>query len=107
MFKAAAVFLIITAIFSALYAIFTIAAPQIIAGSTLEARSGKTFDELDEQVAETIVVQIRHHMGVSGLTTTIGWTFAFIAGLITKVGLVGIATHCWNRLVFWPSHASD
>jgi len=80
MLKTAIIILTIAMIFSGLYAIFLIVSPQTIGGSTLEARSGKTLESIqDPEVSKTIVVQTRH-VGIFGLTTVIAMLFILFTG---------------------------
>ena len=80
MLKTATTILIVLMIFAGLYGIFLIVSPETVANGTLEARSGKTFELLEDQdVAETIVVQTRH-LGVFALATSIAVFFILLTG---------------------------
>ncbi len=80
MLRTASIILIITLVFSGLYSILLVFSPQTIAGSTLEARSGKTLESVqDPAVSETIVIQTRH-LGILALTTCIAMFFIFFVG---------------------------
>jgi len=80
MLKTASIILIIAMVFASLYAILLVVSPQTIAGSTLEARSGKTLESIqDPEVSQTIVVQTRH-LGILALTTCIAMFFILFVG---------------------------
>ena len=80
MLKIAVIILTIAMIFSGLYSIFVIISPQTIGGSTLEARSGKTLESIqDPAVSDTIVIQTRL-LGIYALTTCIALFFILFTG---------------------------
>jgi len=80
MLKIATTILIISVVLSVLFSIFVIISPETIGGSTLEARSGKTLESIQEpEVSNTIIVQTRH-IGVFALTTSIALCFILFAG---------------------------
>lgn len=105
MLKTATFILLIGLIFGLLYSLLLVFNPDIVAESTLEARTEKTFDSVQEMdVADVIIVQTRH-MGIFGLTTTIGlffilfcafkkgdqwawWAFLIIGVIVWGYGLV-------------------
>lgn len=79
MLKTATVILIVLMIFAGLYSILLIVSPETVASSTLEARSGKTFELIEDQdAAETIIVQTRH-LGVFALATTVAVFFILLS----------------------------
>ncbi len=80
MLKTATIILIVLMIFAGLYGILLVVSPETVANSTLEARSGRTFELLEDQdAAETILVQTRH-LGVFALATTIAVFFILLTG---------------------------
>jgi hypothetical protein len=80
MLRTASVILIITVVFSALYAILLIVSPQTIAESTLQARTGKTGETVQEpDVYEALVIQTRH-LGIMALATCIALFFILFVG---------------------------
>jgi len=105
MLKTATIILVIAMIFSGLYSLLITFAPRMIAEGTLEARTGKTFEDVqDPGVSNTIVVQTRH-MGVFALCISIAmffvlfkgfkkgekwawWAFLFVGGIAYGYGLV-------------------
>ena len=80
MLKTATIILVIAMLFSGAYSLLIVFAPQRIAESTLEARTGKVLaDVQDPGVAGTIVVQTRH-MGVFALCISIAMFFVLLTG---------------------------
>ena len=80
MLKTATTILIVLMIFAGLYGVLLVVSPETVANSTLEARSGKTLELLEDQdAAETIIVQTRH-LGVFALTTSIAVFFILLTG---------------------------
>ena len=78
--KTATIILVIAMLFSGAYSLLIVFAPQRIAESTLEARTGKVLaDVQDPGVAGTIVVQTRH-MGVFALCISIAMFFVLLTG---------------------------
>ncbi|MEW5900143.1 MAG: hypothetical protein AB1715_01635 [Acidobacteriota bacterium] len=80
MVKTATAILVITLVFSGVYGLLITFKTQMIAESTLEARTGKTFaDVADKGVADTIMALARH-MGVFSLCIVIAVFFVLFKG---------------------------
>jgi hypothetical protein len=80
MLKVATVLMVIVMIFGGLYALFVTFAPQIIAGSTMEARAGKTLDQVtDGDCVDALIVQTRH-LGVMAVGAVIALFFVVFTG---------------------------
>jgi hypothetical protein len=80
MLKVATIFLVIMLIFAGLYSLLVTFAPQIIAGSTMEARAGKTLAEVtDRDCADALIVQTRH-LGVMAVAVVIALFFIVFTG---------------------------
>ena len=61
MLKVATILMVIVMIFGGLYALLVTFAPRVIAGSTIEARAGKTLEEVsDHDCTDALIVQTRH-----------------------------------------------
>jgi len=96
---------VLAVIFGGLYAILLVVAPQIVAESTLKARTGETLaTATDPGAAEALVVQTRH-LGVFALCITIAlffilfnafknaetwawWAFLIIGVIVWGYGLI-------------------
>jgi len=80
MVKAAVVVLTVLMIFAGLYSLLLIVRPQIVAESTLKARTGQTLASTpDKGAADALVIQTRH-LGVMALGATIAVFFILYAG---------------------------
>ena len=80
MLKTATAIIIVVLVFSALYGLFLVVAPQTVGGSTLEARSEIVMEDIEEPgVAETITIMTRH-LGVFGICNSIGLFFILFKG---------------------------
>jgi len=80
MVKAAVVVLTVLMIFAGLYSLLLIVRPQIVAESTLKARTGQTLASTPYKgAAEALVIQTRH-LGVMSLGATIAVFFILYVG---------------------------
>ncbi len=80
MLKTGFYILVIAMIFCLLYGVLLVFNPEMVAESTLEARTGKTFTMVQEiDVADVITVQTRH-LGILSLVATIALIFILFKG---------------------------
>ena len=80
MLKVATIFIVIMLVFAGLYSLLVTFAPQIIAGSTMEARAGKTLEEVtDRDCTDALIVQTRH-LGVMAVGAVICLFFIVFTG---------------------------
>jgi uncharacterized membrane protein len=80
MLKTGTFILGIAMVFCLVYSLLLVFNPELIAESTLEARTGETFASVQEtDVADVIIVQSRH-LGVFAFTTTIALIFILFVG---------------------------
>jgi len=80
MLKTGFYILVIAMIFCLLYGLLLVFNPEMIAESTLEARTGKTFTMVQEiDVADVITVQTRH-LGIFAVVATIALIFILFKG---------------------------
>ena len=80
MLKVATILLVIMLVFAALYSLLVTFAPRIIAGSTMEARAGKTLEEVsDQDCTDALIVQTRH-LGVMAVGAVIAMFFIVFTG---------------------------
>jgi hypothetical protein len=80
MIKVATILLVIMLVFAGLYSLLVTFAPHIIAGSTMEARAGKTMDAItDTDCAEALIVQTRH-LGIMAVAVVIALFFIVFTG---------------------------
>ena len=80
MLKVATILMVIVMVFGGLYALLVTFAPQIIAGSTMEARAGKTLEEVsDQDCTDALIVQTRH-LGVMAVGAVIALFFVLFTG---------------------------
>ena len=80
MLKIATVLLVTMLVFAGLYGLLVTFAPGFIAGSTIEARAGKTMEEItDSDCAEALIVQTRH-LGVMAIGVVLAMFFVVFTG---------------------------
>ena len=80
MLKTATAIMFVVLVFTTLYGLFLVFAPQTVGGSTLEARSEIVIQDIEEPgVAETITIMTRH-LGVFGLCISIALFFILFKG---------------------------